>query len=556
MEIFGIIAMLLGGCGVFLVGCKLLSDNMEKVAGRGIKKLFDKTSGNRFVGVGIGALSTAIVQSSGLTTVMVVGLVNASIMTLSQATSVIMGANIGTTVTGWLAVLGTVDYTAVFLIFALVGIFMAMFTKNQKVNTVGLILAGFGLIFVGLEIMSSQFAADEIKGVIADLLVKINNPFLLVGLGILLTALTQSSSVITSVIIVMAGNNILIGGGGNAVLFVILGTNIGSCVTALLSSIGTSVNARRASLIHLMFNVFGSVIFFIIFICVPQFMAVTFESWFPGNAPVQIALFHTSFNVICTCLFIGFVKIFVFISMKLIKDKKAEQSAQKVTYLDKRLLANPEIALDAVYKEVAMTLGSAMGIFDTALTNFEEVNLDKFPEIDTAVDKVNESFREITDYLIKISSQDINVTIESKISSLHHCLGDLVRVAELSQNFNSYTRRRDRDNLNFSDKVVTDLEEFKKVIFNQYNNVIEVLLNKNWAVMEDIDKIEQEVDDLRRKLVSDHIKRLNAGECRAESSSVFVNLVNNIERIGDHLHALAHNLESTSISARNFKKNV
>ncbi len=544
---FGIVAMLLGGCGVFLVGCKLLSDNMEKAAGKGIKKLFDKTSGNRFVGVGIGALSTAVVQSSGLTTVMVVGLVNASIMTLSQATSVIMGANIGTTVTGWLAVLGTVDYTSVFLIFALVGIFMAMFSKNSKVNMIGLILAGFGLIFVGLDIMSTQFGDESIKGVISGLLGKITNPFLLLGLGVILTALTQSSSVITSVIITMASQGILIGGGGNAVLYVILGTNIGSCVTALLSSIGTGVNARRASLIHLMFNVFGSIIFFTIFMCIPKFMSVTFERWF-DKPQLQIAMFHTSFNVICTALFISFTKVFVFISTKLIRDKTAKD--QKTTYLDKRLLATPEIAISAVRKEAATVLDSSIEIFGDALKAFEETNLEPLDEIDARVDGINESFRSITDYLIKISAADIRITSEKEISALHHSMGDIVRVSELAQNFTKYTRRRERDKLNFSDKVIEDLNVFKEKIVELYQVVKSVLL-KTYATevqIEDvplltrIDNMEDEIDDIRRNLVDGHIKRLNKGECRAESSSVFVNLVNNMERIADHLHAVAHNL--------------
>lgn len=539
-DYFFIILFMLGGCGVFLVGCKLMSDNMEKIASKGIKKLFDKTSDKKLVGVGIGAVSTAIVQSSGLTTVMVVGLVNAGIMTLFQATTVIMGANIGTTITAQIAALSSFPFTDFFYLFAIVGIFMAMFSKNNKINCVGLILAGFGLVFIGLKIMSGSFGDLNADGVVDNLLSTIKNPFLLLFIGIVLTALTQSSSAITSVLIVMAAQGINIGGGGNAVLYIVLGTNIGSCVTALLSSIGTSANARRASLIHLMFNVFGSVIFFIMLMLWPSFMDVTFEKWFPGVAGTQIAMFHTAFNSICTIIFIWFTKIFVVISNKLIKDDKQDKP---ITYLDKRLISSPDVALNAVHKEAALVMERAMDIFNKALKDFEETNLDELSETDVAVDGINEACRNITDYLVKISANDISVNTEKEISSLHHSMGDIVRVAELAQNFTKYTRRRDRDGLNFSNKVILDLEEFKCKIFELYELVKEVVLNKDLSLIVQIDQMEDGVDEVRRKLVDAHIKRLNKGECRAESSSVFVNLVNNMERIADHLHAVAHNAE-------------
>jgi phosphate:Na+ symporter len=461
-------------------------------------------------------------------------------MTLFQATTVIMGANIGTTITAQIAALSSFDFTKFFYLFAVVGIFMAMFTKNNKINAIGLIMAGFGLVFVGLKIMSGSFADLNEGGVVNSILQNIKNPFLLLLIGVFLTALTQSSSAITSVLIVMAAQGINIGGGGNAVLYIVLGTNIGSCVTALLSSIGTSANARRASLIHLMFNVFGSVIFFIMLILWPSFMDVTFAKWFPGVAGTQIAMFHTAFNTICTLIFIWFVKVFVYISNKLIKDKVDDKP---ITYLDKRLLSSPDLALNSVHKEAALVMERAMSIFEKALKDFEEVNLEDLEQTDKAVDGINEACKNITDYLVKISANDISVNTEKEISALHHSMGDIVRVAELAQNFTKYTRRRERDGLNFSNKVIKDLEVFKDKIFELYELVKQVVLNKDLALIDQIDQMEDAVDDVRRTLVDAHIKRLNKGECRAESSSVFVNLVNNMERIADHLHAVAHNAE-------------
>lgn len=540
-DYFFLILYMLGGCGVFLVGCKLMSDNLEKIASKGIKNLFDKTSDKKLVGVGIGLVSTAIVQSSGLTTVMVVGLVNAGIMTLFQATTVIMGANIGTTITAQIAALSSFPFTDFFYLFAIVGIFMAMFIKNGKINGIGLILAGFGLVFVGLKIMSDSFGDLNADGVVNILFSNITNPFLLLFIGILLTALTQSSSTITSVLVVMAAQGIVIGGGGNSVLYIVLGSNIGSCVTALLSSIGTRANARRASLIHLLFKIVGTIIFFTILMIFPQFMSVTFERWFPDKG-TQIAMFHTAFNTICTILFLPFTDVFVKISLKLVKDDKGEQT-QTVSYLDKRLVSSSDVALNAVHKEIALVMERAMSIFDKALKDFEETNLDDLADTDKAVDRIDESCRKITDYLVTISSTDVNVNIEKEISALHHSIGDVVRVAELAQNFTKYTRRRDRDGLNFSDRVIEDLEIFKEKIFELYELVKEIVLNKDLSLIADVDLKEDEADNIRRKLVDDHIIRLNKGECRAESSGVFVNLVNNMERIADHLQAVAHNAE-------------
>lgn len=540
-DYFFLILYMLGGCGVFLVGCKLMSDNLEKIASKGIKNLFEKTSDKKLVGVGIGLVSTAIVQSSGLTTVMVVGLVNAGIMTLFQATTVIMGANIGTTITAQIAALSSFPFTDFFYLFAIVGIFMAMFIKNGKINGVGLILAGFGLVFVGLKIMSDSFGDLNADGVVNVLFSNITNPFLLLFIGIFLTALTQSSSTITSVLVVMAAQGIVIGGGGNSVLYIVLGSNIGSCVTALLSSIGTRANARRASLIHLLFKIVGTIIFFTILMIFPQFMSVTFERWFSDKG-TQIAMFHTAFNTICTILFLPFTDVFVKISLKLVKDDKDEQT-QTVSYLDKRLVSSSDIALNAVHKEIALVMERAMSIFDKALKDFEETNLDDLADTDKAVDRIDESCRKITDYLVTISSTDVDVNIEKEISALHHSIGDVVRVAELAQNFTKYTRRRDRDGLNFSDRVIEDLEIFKEKIFELYELVKEIVLNKDLSLIADVDLKEDEADNIRRKLVDDHIVRLNKGECRAESSGVFVNLVNNMERIADHLQAVAHNAE-------------
>ena len=538
--LFNYIVAIIGGLGAFLVGCKLLSDNLEKIANKGIKKLFNKSSNNRFVGVGIGLVSTGIVQSSGLTTVIVVGLVNAGVMTLFQATSVIMGANIGTTVTAFIAMLGTIPVMEVFFIFTTIGIFTAMVSKKDSLKTIGLILSGLGLIFIGLNMMKNGFAdirslegvGDAIEGFLATM----QNPILLLLIGIVFTTLTQSSSVITSILVTMAASGLLVGGGGNAVLYLILGTNIGSTTTALLSSIGTGTNAKRASLIHLLFNTFGTLIFFIIFLCWPTFMDNVIASWI-ADPGLQIAVFHTFFNIICTVLFIPFVNVFVTISKLIIKDKGTEN----VSLLDKRILNVTALAIESASKEMMRILDCAMDTFDKALKGFYDSDQSTINSLEKSVEDINTSGQNVTDYLVKISAtENNNHETEQLLSSMHYAIGDIIRVGELALNITKYTKRRVRDDLNFSEKVIVDLKKFKDVIYEQYLTSKSVFETRNKDLLQTVDELEDKIDHTRRRLVNEHIERLNTGECKPESSSVFINLVNNMERIGDHLDTLAH----------------
>ena len=532
---------LLGGVGVLLIGVRLLSDNMEKLANNKLRALFDRSSNKKLVGVGVGTVATAIVQSSGLTTVMVVGLVNAGIMSLYQATTVIMGANIGTTITAQIAALEAFDFTKFFPLFAFIGIFVDMFAKNDKIKSAGLMFAGLGLVFIGLKMMSGSLADLDRDKAITNMLNYVKNPLLLLGLGLVLTAITQSSSAITSVLIAMVNADIVVGGGGNSVLYIVLGTNIGSCVTALMSSIGSSANARRASIIHLMFNVFGSIIFFAVLLIFPGFMDATFAKWFsyPGT---QIAMFHTAFNVLCTAIFLPFTGVFVYLSEKIIKDKN-DGGNTKFTYLDKRLLTAPMVAVDAADKELASALDKAMEVFGGALGGFERADTSKNQVLEKQVEEVTEVCQNITDYLVKVSASGSTEHVEKDISSRHHSVGDVIRVAELGQNMTKYTRRRVKYSLDFSDSVVVELERMKEKLFEMYNIVRELILTKNLTIITRADDMENEVDAMRKRLLNEHIDRLNSGECKAECSSVYVNLVNNMERIGDHLDYIAHAYE-------------
>lgn len=532
---FYLIFEILAGLGVFLVGCKMLSDNMEKIANSRIKALFLKTSDKKLVGVGIGCATTALVQSSGLTTVMVIGLVNAGIMTLGQAATIIIGANIGTTVTAHIAALQTFDFIAIAIGLTGIGAFINLFTKKEKIKTIGNILSGLGLIFVGLTLMKESMEFLKENQTIVDLLASIKNPFLLFMIGIVFTALIQSSSAITSIIISMAAAGILIGGGGNAVLFIILGSNIGSCATSLLSSIGASTNAKRSSMIHLLFNTFGAIIFFIVLVLWEGFMDSTFVKVF--NEPAtQIAMFHTFFNVICACIFLPFTKYLVKLSQLIIPDKKMET---EFTFLDKRFLNTPAIAVESAVRETLLMLDNAVANLSESLDGFCKLDENYVTSIQKHNIEINEMSKRITDYLVHISPTNSTITEERYISAMHDVISDVVRISELADNVGKYITRSVKEELVFSETVKVAVQEVNELIIKQANNVKNAWKKPTPELYRTIDIIEDEIDARRKDLVKGHIERLNRGECRAESSSVFINLANNLERVGDHLYFIA-----------------
>ena len=568
MEYAYAVFELLAGLGAFLIGVKLLSDNMEKLATGKMRSLFHRASGkvtlpegatrkekfraktkewsSNLVGVGIGTAVTAVIQSSSLTTVMVVGLVNAGVMTLTQAATITMGANIGTTITAQIAALSAFDIATFAMGLTGIGVLIAYATKKEKVQTICYAVAGLGLVFVGLDVMDGSMAFFKESQVIVDLFASITNPFLLFFLGIAITAIVQSSSAITVILISMATQGIIIGGGGNAVMYVVLGTNIGTCVTALLSCIGTSVNARRAAMIHLLFNVIGSIIFFIIMICWPDMNRLTLEAWFPNNPGTQIAMFHTFFNVISTILFLPFTNGLVKLSELLVRPgkKKKEDAEETSSRLDKRLLPTPALAVDSATQEAAAALGKAVVSLKTAVDGFIEQDTAKTDEVIRINDEVDETIGKIDAYLVQVSAYDSTLDTERRIAALHSCLGDIHRVGELAQNVTKYTRRTEKDQLYFSPKVKDDIREMYELLERMSHKAGELMVSGADDELNAIDELENEVDAKRKRLIKEHVARLGSGECRPESSGVFVNLVCNLERVGDHLNYIAHSAET------------
>lgn len=543
MDVFYAVIKILAGCGAFLLGFKLLSDNMEKIAGNRLKALFNKTSEKKLVGVGMGAVTTAVVQSSSITTVMVVGFVNAGIMTLNQATAVIMGANIGTTITAQIVALQSFDVETLFMSLIFIGVFMEMFSKSDKIKSCGLAFAGLGLVFMGLSVMSDTMKVyTDANPSIHAMLEKVTNPFLLLGIGIGLTALVQSSSAVTTIVITMAAQGLIIGEGGNSALYIILGSNIGTCVTALISSVGANANARRASLIHLMFNVFGAVIFMILLLCWPTFQQNTFEKWFPYPS-TQLAMFHTLFNCVCTILFLPFTKVLVKVATILIPDKKKKTEGE-ATFMDKRFLSTPALAINQLTKETFRMADMAMETLQTAFNGFIERDITAVEKVVSENEEISRLSEQISDYLVQVSASGISLSDEKLVSALHNDVGDIVRIAELADNLTKYTRKEVSDNLVFSAGVGENISSMYDLLRKQYELVKKIALEKDYSLMSESDKLEDDVDNMRRDLIADHIARMSRGECRPENNTVFINLVSNLERIGDHLSYIAHSTDN------------
>ena len=549
MEYVYLVLELCGGLGAFLIGMNMMSDSMSRLAHGRLKSMLNKTANNRIAGVGIGAATTMIIQSSSATTVMVVGLVNAGIMTLFQATAVIMGANIGTTITAWIASLGSLDVSAFLLILAVVGVFMTMFAKSEKVKVIGNVLAGLGLIFVGLQVMSDSMDNEDILTVIRDALAVVQNPFLLLLIGIVATGIIQSSSAVTSIVVVLATSGVLIGGTGDGVYYVIIGSNIGTCVTAMLSSIGANPNARRAAIIHLLFNCFGAIIFTVFLLCWQpfhtSFSETVLEKIFPGNHQFQIALFHTLFNVICTCLFLPFAKGFVRLANFLVREKKvSDQPSDGILGdLDDRLLRQPSVALGHLYQEMGKMITYAVSTLTEAFEAFIKKDVTVKQDVQDRNAKLSAANRAAVEYLVKLSASSLVMEDEKTISSMHYVLNDIVRIGELADNVTKYTDHYEKDGLVFSGEFLSMTQEMYEKIKKLYVASLAAFLERDYVRLKEVDAIEDEIDNYRRTLVNKHIKRLNEGKCQPQNSSVFINLVGNLERAADHLTYIAHSIE-------------
>lgn len=537
MQYLEAILMMLGGIGALLIGMAMLSDNMRKIANTKLEGLFNKTNKSKLMGFGIGVGSTAVVQSSSITTVMVIGLVNAGVLSLLQATTIIMGANVGTTITAQIASLQAFDFIIFAMVLAFIGAFMTVLCKTEKIKTVGKVFSGLGIIFIALHLLGNSMDAFKESPEIVKMLSSLSNPFLLLLIGIVVTALFQSSSAIAAIVISMSIAGIAIGNGGNDPLFVILGTNIGTTITALISAIGANTNAKRASVIHVLFNVLGSLIFIIFLLLWPGFKQEILATLFKQEA-TQIAMFHTFFNIVCALLFLPFAGVFVNISRKIIQDK--EKKYRQTVVLDERLLQTPALAIHQLKKETVIMAQNAMDCLRSGFHAFIEKDVTVKENVQSMIKNTNRINKQITTYLVKLSGETLNYEEKIEVSALYHIVNDLERIGDLADNLIKYTEVYVYEKLNFTDVAMDQIKEMFAVIEELFAVTIEVFEAPTIAKLEMVDALEQQVDDFRKTIVDDHIIRLEEGVCSPDSSPILINLVSNLERAADHMNFIAH----------------
>ena len=534
MKIYECIISLFGGTGVFIAAMNMMSSNLQKVAGAGMRRLLGKITNNRFAGVGIGAIVTMIIQSSAATTVMAIGFVNAETMNLYQATAIIMGANIGTTITGILASLQSLNLSLYFSFLAFLGVVL-MFFKKDILKNIGGIICGLGMIFIGLNIMSDSCKDDSIKSVFKSGLEKMDFPLALLLLGIVFTALMQSSSAIAGLIIVMVqGGSMEMG----SALFIILGSNIGTCVTALISTIGTSINARRTGIIHLLFNCFGTVLFTIV-IWIFKEQVITVLGKLTSKPAMQIAWFHVFFNVITTLILLPLINILVLVACKIIKEKNGKNSENKkpikaFKFINKRFLLAPDIAAEQIKKEIKNMAELAQKNLNRSISELLEQNSEYIEEISAREDLIDFLNIETTKYLVKLTPT-VNEKTAEDVSKYFHLLNDIERIGDHAKTILDESNEMKNKGIKFSQEAISEFYKVYEVIDKLFDLSIKAFDNNTQKDIEDYTLLLERFKNMEKEYVQKHFERLKQGKCSMELGSFFTSAFAHFNSISSHL---------------------
>ena len=561
------IFFMLGGIAIMMFGMKFMGSNLEQLAGNKMKKMLGKMTSNRFAGVGVGAAVTAIINSSTATTVMLVGFVNVGLMSLAQATSVIMGANIGTTITAQVLSLSGggqgLDMNAIASVVAASGMVITMAVKSDKLKKLGYIFVGVGMIFIGLKIMSvsvnsiiytkNENGEKELLPLFATIFQNENIfPLLLILIGMILTALIQSSAAITGILIAL----------GSAInfrtaVFIILGSNIGTCITSIISSVGTSTNAKRTAIIHLLFNLFGCVISIVpIWVWTSGFEGLM-RSVSGDSMERIIANFHTLFNLVTTIVLLPFTSVIVKLAIKIIPDRSGDVLDEyKFAYIDNRFLETPAIAVDSVKKELVRMSGLAkenVNFASEMLLNTDKDNIERIRKNEDVINHLNKS---ITAYLTKLMSKDLSNEDDKKAGSYYHVVSDIERVGDYAENIMEYAERLRKDELSFSEDAKKELNELVEKVNSLYDYSFTAFNDRNIGLLDKVEIVEEDIDEMSLSLENRHIDRVKNGICTAELGSIYLQTVSNLERVADHITNVAFSIRKYLVTPKHDNKEV
>ncbi len=542
MDFFSILTML-GGLAMFLYGMQVMGDGLEKLSGGKLEKILENLSSNRIKAVLVGAAVTAVIQSSSATTVMVVGFVNSGIMHLSQAVGFIMGANIGTTITAWILSLAGIESSNFFVrllnpssfspILALIGVIFIVFLHDEKKKDIGNILIGFAVLMFGMNTMSGAVKPLAQVPEFTNILLKFSNPVLGVLAGALLTAIIQSSSASVGILQALCVTGAVQYG---TALPIIMGQNIGTCITAMLSSIGATKNAKRAAIVHLYFNIVGTVAFMVVFYVLNGFLHFSFINEVAG--PAGIAVIHSAFNIVATVVLLPFGDLLVKMACATVRDTKEEEAIsaedQEFMILESRFLSNPGIAIEqskTAAKKMAEQSKTALQLSFGLLDNFQEENAFRVEKIEAKVDRYED---ELGTYLIKLNQKDLSLEDSHSLSIMLHCIGDFERISDHALSIMKSAKEISEKNAAFSPQAVKELHVMEKAVSDIVDKAYAVFATQNMQLAEEIEPLEEVIDELSHELKRRHVNRLRAGECTIEMGFILSDVTTSLERIADH----------------------
>ena len=528
------IFMLFGGLGFFLYGMKMMSEGLEKAAGAKMRSILEFFTKNRFIGMVVGIIFTAIIQSSNATTVMVVSFVNSGLMNLMQASGVILGANIGTTITGQLIAFNLSDIAPLIVI---IGVIMIMFCKKQSIKKIVEVILGFGILFMGLSIMSDSMSAVKNSPRILNFLASLTNPFAAILVGFLITAVLQSSSATVGIILLMVSQKLL---EFTICPFMILGCNIGSCVSALVASLSGKKDAKRAALIHFLFNVIGSAIFFcILLVAVEPFTnAILYISG--GSLARSVANVHTLMKVLEVAMMFPFMGWIVKLTYKIVpgKDTTAEDQYELLYIGDGSMMSPTTAVMDSIHEIEHMGKVAVMNLKKSmdALCNLNEKEIQEVYETEEYIDFLN---RKITNYLVKANEIALPIADEKLIGGLFHVVNDIERIGDHAENFVDSAKTRIERGIELTDKAKKQLLDMMDKTTKILEYSLEMFTNRNYEHMREILQLEEEIDEMEKKLQNAHVKRLTKNKCTPEAGMIFSDTISGLERVADHATNIA-----------------
>lgn len=546
MDIFNVLTMF-GGLALFLYGMNLMGDALTKVSGGKLERILERLTNSTGKGVLLGTAVTGVIQSSSATTVMVVGFVNSGIMRLSQAVGVIMGANIGTTVTSWILSLAGIN-SGNFLIqllkpssfspvLAVIGMILIMFSKNDKKRDVGSILVGFAILMFGMDTMSAAVKPLAQVKEFTDILTMFSNPILGMLAGLILTAVIQSSSASVGILQALCGTGL----GYATALPIIMGQNIGTCITAILSAIGANKNAKRAALIHLYFNLIGTIIFMSLFYLLHTFIGFSFMN--DHATKLGIAIIHTTFNVFATLLLLPFTKGLVKLACLTIRDDKQsetmETEAQDFVLLDSRFLDKPAFAVEQcknVSSQMAILSERSINLAVSLFNQYDEAVRQEIIAIEEKVDKYED---ELGTYMVKLASKSMTESDSRTISMLLHCIGDFERISDHALNISETAQEMHDKKIGFSEKAKAEMRVYTRAMEDIVKLTIQVFEHEDIKLATTVEPLEEVIDGLDVELKKRHVKRLRNGECTIELGFILSDIIANYERVADHCSNIA-----------------